>query len=117
MSKISMDKKYTYKNGEPARILCTDGYSQPYSVISMTKKGGIHSHDLNGVSATGQDALCLIEVWEPKKGEWCLFTSSHGVYTLRKFNYIIGDRYIDSNGSSWRFCYKFDGTLPNGIKD
>lgn len=44
---IRMDRKYRYRNGEPARVLCVDA-SGEYPVISLTTLGAITRHKSNG---------------------------------------------------------------------
>lgn len=60
---ITMDKKYRYRSGLPARILCIDGHiRQP--VVSMTGTGGVHTHCEDGryLVYTGGHEYDLIEV-------------------------------------------------------
>lgn len=47
MNKIDMTKKYVYRNGQPARVLCIDvkGY-QP--VVSTTENGAVFCHNSDG---------------------------------------------------------------------
>lgn len=65
---ISMERKYTYRNGEPARILCVDAPVK-YPVRSMDENGHIWTHACNGVSLDGA-ILDLIEVKEKKTLEF-----------------------------------------------
>ena len=64
---ITMGKKYTYKNGQPARILCVDGPNTKFPVISMDIGGLIHHHAANG--SNEWTTLNLIEVWQPQDKE------------------------------------------------
>ena len=68
---ISMDKKYTYANGESARILCVDSPHTEFTVISMDKNGQIHYHTANG--SNDWTTVNLIEKWTPQDKEpiWC----------------------------------------------
>lgn len=45
---IDINKKYRYRNGEPARVLCTDGSRNMFPVVSISKSGGLHVHTLEG---------------------------------------------------------------------
>lgn len=67
---ISLDKKYRYRDGRPARVLCVDrpspdGGGRP--VVSMNEEGGISVHLADGrATSHGADSdLDLIEVREP----------------------------------------------------
>jgi len=108
---ISMDKKYT-SNGKPVRILCTDGGgTQPVVTIidtaieTFTSSGqfcnnGVHIYD-------------LVEVWEPKKGEYCLFFDNGGtIAALAKFTCYLGNKYTTHNGCAYNKCVEFTGELP-----
>ena len=72
---ISMDKKYTYTNGESARILCVDRPNTQFPVISMDKNGQTHYHTANG--SNNWTLISLIEVWTPQDKEpiWCWDTN------------------------------------------
>jgi hypothetical protein len=118
--KISMNKKYT-SNGEPVRILCTDriSFNLEYPVVAMRYDGGIVFFTKDGKSAPGID-YDLVEVWEPKKGEWCLFWTELSPYhvILSKFNKTTNDGWFESAcGTTWKYCSKFDGTLPEHLKE
>lgn len=69
---ISMDKEYTFSNGEPARVLCTDRVGE-YPVLSLLEPlGSIHLHNLDGTSSViDNNDFDLIEVipWAPKDKE------------------------------------------------
>lgn len=47
--KVSMSKKYRYRNGEAARILCVDSGSEKYPVISVNQAGDIETHTVDGM--------------------------------------------------------------------
>lgn len=72
--KIDINKKYRYRNGKPARILCVDGpciyLGEPQPVMSMDADGEVNAHFPSGrfVSAVHDSDLDLIEVREPR--EW-----------------------------------------------
>ncbi len=53
---ITMEGKYQYRNGEPARILCVDRPVESNSnVLSMSKIGCIYTHDKHGICCNGND--------------------------------------------------------------
>jgi hypothetical protein len=65
---IDITKTYRYRNGEPARILCTDSPArQP--VLSMESNGSLISHNPDGTFYHGtieKSPFDLIEVREPQ---------------------------------------------------
>ncbi len=66
---IDMNKKYKYRNGEPARILCVDRPGGYYNtVVSMENFGEIHTHKLGtGMVYVGMESpFDPIEVKEEK---------------------------------------------------
>lgn len=70
MRKIEMGKKYLYRNGKPARILCCDRNKDEFTVISLdVTNGNIYSHTESGLAFSQEsamkDGLDLIEVVEP----------------------------------------------------
>lgn len=66
---IAMDKKYTYRNGEPARILCVDRPDADTPVISMRENGAVFFHRLYGKECKNISEWDLIEVWTPQDKE------------------------------------------------
>lgn len=68
---ISMDRKYIYRNGEPARILCVDAPGN-YPVVTLDELGRHFRHDSDGVcNVLGiTDEWDLIEVKEKKTLEF-----------------------------------------------
>jgi hypothetical protein len=69
--KIDINKKYRYRNGESARILCVDAPGdQP--VISLDGSGDTFAHNAAGqfFLYNEESSLDLIEVREPR--EWTL---------------------------------------------
>ena len=81
MNKIDMAKKYTYRNGEPARILCVDAPSLQ-SVISMTEGGNSLHHTAMGeyLPSKAEHPLDLIEVKQKKSQTFWLNVYPAGVY-------------------------------------
>jgi len=62
----------------------------------------------------------LIELWEPKPGEWCWFWDEEGQKpTLNKLEVLSrsNPRYITRCDLEWVYCEPFIGTLPTNIKD
>jgi hypothetical protein len=67
---ISMDKKYKYRNGEPARVLCVDRANSTVPVVALTKDGVITLHtDTGRYLIELESGLDLIEVnpWDDFK--------------------------------------------------
>ena len=64
---VTMGKKYTYTNGESARILCVDSPHTEFPVISMDESGQIHYHTANG--SNSWTLVHLIERWTPQDKE------------------------------------------------
>ena len=67
MNKIRIDGKYTYRNGQPAWILCVDAPSLQ-SVISVTEGGNTFHHTDMGeyLPSKTEHLLDLIEVKQKK---------------------------------------------------
>jgi hypothetical protein len=66
---IDINKKYRYRSGEPARILCVDAPGdQP--VISLNGSGDTLKHKATGqfFHSNHESSLDLIEVREPREG-------------------------------------------------
>lgn len=66
---ITMDKKYTYRNGESARILCVDRPYADIPVISMRENGAVVFHRLCGKQYSNVSEWDLIEEWTPQDKE------------------------------------------------
>ncbi len=64
---ITMDKKYAYRNGQSARILCLDRNYKNLNVVSMGLDGIITVHEQNGRGVERQ--WDLIEEWVPQDKE------------------------------------------------
>ena len=68
--KIDINKKYRYRNGKPARILCVDAPDQDDPVISMDEQSLINRHKPDGRYYPDESScLDLIEVREPREWE------------------------------------------------
>ena len=66
---ITMDGKYKYRNGEPARALCLDANRHLNTVISITQGGVIRSHTVDGFYRsdgiqTDYDLIPDVPLWE-----------------------------------------------------
>jgi len=48
MGRVDMSKKYHYRNGRPAQVLCIDRDHPEYPVVSMTEDGTLITHDVEG---------------------------------------------------------------------
>ena len=72
---ISMDKKYRYRNGQDARILCTD---RPLGlpVVSMTDRGALIEHTIEGLYTTHEAEWDLVEI-RPKIHVQCWVNVYH----------------------------------------
>ena len=67
--KIDISKKYRYRNGVEARVLCVDAPTED-PVISMTPSGEIVTHRIDGKFYEINDDECdLVEVREPREWE------------------------------------------------
>ena len=68
--KITMDRKYTYRNGKSARVICVDA-ARPCTVISLEDNGKCRFHYEDGKgSLAGECVFDLIEVKEEKTLEF-----------------------------------------------
>lgn len=89
-----MNKKYRYRDGEPARVLCIDSGNKSLPVVSIRLDGKIYSHTIDGLLfSTIKEESCydLIEVCDPAKDEWSLFTHKSNINDNKKwFDAFIG---------------------------
>lgn len=73
--KIDINKKYRYRNGDLARVLCVDAPGSQM-VVTVDQNGTLHKHWADGaycIDSSSTD-LDLIEVREPR--EWEIFVST-----------------------------------------
>jgi hypothetical protein len=132
--KISMDKKYT-SNRNPIRILCTDRPKTVYPIVGMDQDGGIHYFKEDGTISEfsmfltpdqHMDDYKLVEVWKPKKYEWCWFWDEEKL-TDNPYENVgahlsmfaeTEDGYFKSiDGYTWRRCAKYDSEIPEFLKE
>jgi hypothetical protein len=116
---IDMNKKYT-SDGKPIRILCTDRNDGRCPVVGITNEGAIITFSGDGKNPAWP-AYNLIEQWEPQPGEWCLFWDNdekqHYVVLYRFTGMTDCGRFKSDDCISWKYCAKFDGTLPEHLKE
>lgn len=69
---ITLDKKYRYRNGDPARVLCVDANDDKWPIISLNDRGNVVYHTAEGIATQGDSTtdIDLIEVREPAR-IWC----------------------------------------------
>jgi hypothetical protein len=118
--KIEMNKKYT-SNRCKVRILCVDGYDSDYPVVVMYEDSSVKYFTENRINADDkQEMWDLVEVWEPQRGEWCLFWDNE------KYKTAVLDKFVgmtecgtfkSDNYNAWKYCAKFDGTLPEHTRE
>jgi hypothetical protein len=123
--KIEMEKKYT-SNGQPVRVVCIDREcTLEYKVIGVFDNGSVRYFGVNGESVFDsrynlQEVLQPQKVWEPQAGEWCLFWNNEEPKSaiLDKFiGMTQSGLFKDYSYSSWQYCAKFDGTIPEHLKN
>jgi hypothetical protein len=118
MMKIEMGKKYT-SNGKPIRILSVDRPDPSFPVVGMDNNGTIHYFMKDGTACLSGPDYALVEVCEPKLGDWCWFwnTEEDKNSTLSKLQKVCDDGKFQSQcGNYWKYCSKFDGKLPKHLK-
>jgi hypothetical protein len=89
---IEMTKKYRYRNGEPARIICVDRPHEIFKVISMSEKGILEFHTINGTADYDHNTdFDLIECKE-KKVLWLnVYPDLEDVYAHESIESADGD--------------------------
>ena len=78
---IDINKTYRYRNGEPARIICVDRPHVTHKVISMSEKGFLEFHLIDGTR--GDDEFPdydLIECKEKKTLWVAVYQEYQGIY-------------------------------------
>lgn len=78
---ISMDKKYRYRRGGPARILCIDRPKEQCPVLSMDEFGTLHCHYYNG--KIYNDQLCEFDLIAEKDVLWVNVYGNGSTWTNR----------------------------------
>jgi hypothetical protein len=114
--KIEINKKYT-SGGKPIRILCTDRGSETYPIVGMRNNLDIAYFTEDGKCVTGEE-YNLIEEWEPKRGEWCLFSDETFIGArLMQFSNNLFDKFQAlGEQHNFRHCDRFTGELPEHLK-
>jgi hypothetical protein len=101
--KIDINKKYRYRSGKPARILCVDGpcvhAGEPQPVVSMDEDGETNTHFPSGrfISALKDSDWDLIEVREPREGwipDYYLYETKEAANRVSSSGVIIRVREI-----------------------
>lgn len=122
---IDITKQYTYKNGEPARILCTDRPNfGDLVVLSMRPNGDVLPH-LSGGECTFPSTIefDLVEVWLPKEGElvFC-WKEGYKMPNIRYFSHYKDNIYwikglsLHSDLFGYTNIAPFTGELPEAFK-
>ncbi len=97
---ITMDKKYIYRNGESARILCVDRPYADIPVISMRENGAVVFHRIYGEKYNGISEWDLIEKWIPQDKE--------PIWAWDREHLCSRDlRFFDANNNR---CFKMNGS-------
>ncbi len=100
---IDMNKKYTYRSGGVARILCTD-CPHAFPVISMDEKGLTWHHTAEGtVHKVGELPHDLIEV--PEKKELWINLYEHGVFFCHQTKSSADERCTDNRLARVKVVY------------
>ena len=96
---IDINKKYRYRNGEEARILCVDGGDENYPVIALTREGQTSRHTNSGAlwNREGQHIWDLVEVKE-KNVLWL------NIYCQHKDDTWISKEEADKYSADERFA-------------
>lgn len=86
-----------------------------------------HERPMNSVfqikSCLTRYKLSDVELWQPKKGEWCWFqfaqpkTVNYQILSKFKLSSPCGRYYEDINGMCFDFCEPFIGELPSFLKE
>jgi hypothetical protein len=76
--KIDINKKYRYRSGESARVICIDA-CESYPVIAIDEAGDPTTHTADGrYHENGEDDSDLIEVREPREW-WAVVYDEKGI--------------------------------------
>jgi hypothetical protein len=121
---ISMYKKYK-SGGKLVRLLCDDRKNTLYPVVGLciseqgTGEEGIRAFTKFGQFTYDKDSeYDLVEVWEPRVGEWCWFYDAKDQTSafLSKFVEISKDgKFVSDNHSKWKCCSKFTKDFPEHL--
>lgn len=103
---ITLEKKYTYRNGEPARVLCIDAPGPPQTVVALDIRGMATYHFPDGAytSSDTPDPRDLIEAREPREWHIRVATIGNPSYTAGTVvsEHIKGSREPEpEKGDAW----------------
>lgn len=110
MNKVTMDKKYTTRDGRPVRILAVDVKNDTYSVAVVILNGngveGVNSFTSNGYYYNdGEECNSdLIEVAPFQKDDRVMVQHYKGGMGVRRyFSHMSRDMFMcfDDGGNSW----------------
>lgn len=109
---IDMTKQYSYK-GRPVRI-----YADGSDLVSNTHIHGAFLNDDGKWSLLNCHHCELVEVWQPKEGDICLFwdNCSNNMVVDIFIKMSKGNRFFDKDNISWDNCAPFVGVLPEAFK-
>lgn len=112
MAKIDINKKYRYRNGDPATILTTQRPIQKWRVISMDDSGTLRFHDMYGAERTSfHNDLVEPTEWDHiERGDVVeVRNNGESIWKLRRFEAINNGKpfAFHDNGNvagSWDEC-------------
>ena len=92
MKPFDPTKPCQYRNGEPARILCTDSGDELYPIVSITEKGVPITHDAKGLARVVRESeYDLINIPNKKTVEVLVNVYPSGVDTYESEQDAIDD--------------------------
>ena len=108
--KITMEGQYTYRNGEPARVLCVDSRNQNWPVVSENPSGDIFVHKNDGTHFSVARDLIPVEPF--KRGEVVLVRMSSDTPWYARVFYSLNlcrggcETFDELNGPTewWKEC-------------
>ncbi|MCI4435420.1 MAG: hypothetical protein JHC33_01235 [Ignisphaera sp.] len=117
--KVEMGKRYTTVNGREVEILYVNRPKPYLPVVAMFKDDGVIKQCQEDGTIDDFSGIKLVELWTPSDGEWCWFWDKDEPthYVLDRFK-MIGtlDLFQSTNVSTWKYCAKFTGELPEHLK-
>lgn len=109
---ITMDGQYTYRNGEPARVLCVDRPGD-IPVLSMSASGVVFCHDARGKKSPQfgyeRGDYDLIKVEPFRRGEVVMVRHRDDhFWAVRVFKCVEGGKFrtfgTTSTSHAWHKC-------------